>query len=71
MLAAPSATIFQLLTAAAAAAPHCPHLHRKTIALEYYLLKRQSLAMAESGSSKRGAVGDLEDVERLLVPLDA
>ncbi|WIA34675.1 hypothetical protein OEZ86_012989 [Tetradesmus obliquus] len=43
----------------------------KTIALEYYLLKRQSQAMAESGSSKRGAVGDLEAVERLLVPLDA
>jgi hypothetical protein len=45
--------------------------HRKTIALEYYLLKRQSQAMSESGSSKRGAVGNLEDIERLLVPLDA
>ncbi|KAF6265688.1 Mechanosensitive ion channel-domain-containing protein [Scenedesmus sp. NREL 46B-D3] len=43
----------------------------KTLALDYYLLKRQHEAMAENGSSKRGAVAGLEDVERLLVPLDA
>ena len=49
----------------------------KTIALEFFLLRaQQQQAEAEAaatagGNSKRATVGTVEDLERLLVPLDA
>lgn len=44
---------------------------RKTIALEFFLLKRQSQVATTPGMRGGKAVGTVEDLERLLVPLDA
>lgn len=50
----------------------------KTLVLEFFLLRAQQQSLADDstaavgpGSSKKATLGSVEDLERLLVPLDA